>query len=61
MKLIVTLVPAPNGILAMGWLGKQLLICVAPTAWECFEGMFAQAVCIQRARFPITVGTNGHG
>ena len=65
MTLVVTLSPSPDGsvIVAVGWLGKQLLFCVAPTAWEAFEGLFAQVVCIQRAmapkRWPLTtIGVN---
>ena len=62
-SLTVTLAPSPDGsnIVAVGWLsGAKLLLifCIAPTAWQAFEGLFAQAVCIQRAmaplRFPLT-------
>ncbi len=63
MTLVVTLSPSPDGsnIVAVGWLGKQLLFCIAPTAWESFEGLFAQAVCIQRAmatlRYPLALAS----
>ena len=68
MILVVTLSPSPDGasIVAVGWLAgakPMLIFCIAPTAWETFEGLFAQAVCIERVmapkRWPLTtIGVN---